>query len=52
MNIVDDKKIEIWWNEVKDTDYWSGSIVATPWDRLWDDAKAELRKIYGKFNEK
>lgn len=48
MKIVetDDKKIEIWWNETRDNEYWSGSIVGLRWHQLWDGAKDELRKIY------
>ena len=39
---IEDEKIESWWNN---TDY-SDSFSVIPWDKLSDDAKYELRKIY------
>ena len=43
--------VERWWEKVKDNMYWSGAIVETPWEQLWDDAKEELREIYDEANQ-
>jgi len=43
--------VEMWWNSVKDNQYWSGSIVNLTWNQLWDEAKEELYQIANKLEE-
>ncbi len=42
------KNAEQWWNSVKDSSLWVGSIKNIPWDGLWSSAKMGIEDV---FNE-
>ncbi len=43
-------EIAEWWNKNKNNWAWSGCIVGTDWDEMFNDAKDEVRKIYNKLS--
>ncbi len=38
--------VEKWWDGVRYNAYWSGAVVGTLWEDLFDDAKEEILIIY------
>jgi len=49
--MLDENKIKLWWNSVKDSDLWSGAIVGLEWDELWPEAKESIMQIADKLDQ-
>lgn len=47
-----DDPVQVWWDEVKDNQFWSGAIVGMEWNELWPEAQTEIEELFDKAYQK